>query len=99
MSPPAASASSPTKKSECVLDQLETYWREIEGAGGDLRSNGCSPFKDSSIGFQQELMLNEEDKRAGLGIMNKPLHIHQHDKMLMSSDKKPKRQSTFCIGI
>ena len=40
-------ASSPeNKQSECVLDQLETYWREQ----GDHCQNGASPLKDILLG-------------------------------------------------
>ena len=63
-SPMPTSTTSPTKKSECVLDQLETYWREIEG--GDLLRSNCSPFKD---GGPNDHHLLEDRRAGGLGIM------------------------------
>ena len=71
-------SSSPEKQSECVLDQLESYWREQ----GDYIQNGSSPIKEmmmgSGSGGRGDSGFGSARAASGLGIMASQQYTQHH---------------------
>ena len=72
-------SSSPEKQSECVLDQLESYWREQ----GDFIQNGSSPIKDMMMGSRSggkgdKSGFGSARAASGLGIMASQQYTKHH---------------------